>query len=238
MRRLFVVGNKINKHIGIEHCISVNEFFALLKKNSCTEAPVNVVLGQGISLEDRDLLVHEINNSSSYYTDNTLSSKNMAEKHLTHKQKKQNILITHPELIEDSFYKALLYIDERCAEMSDHVTGLHIQGMVLIEAARQMCTAVAEEYWVPENNSRAFILEKLNTQFIDFVFFGNVDIELKMKKKRELLRGDFQVTCEVNFIQNNKICVSVDVQISTMEKTLFANVEQERANVFFNTEAR
>lgn len=238
MRRLFVVGNKVNAHIGIDNCISVNEFLAILKNNSSTAVPVNVVLGQGLSIEDRHLLVHEINHSSAYYTDNTLSSKNMAEQHLTHKQKKQNILITHPELIEDSRYKSLLYIDERCAEMSDHLTGMHIQGMVLIEAARQMCTAVAEEYWIPENRSRSFILEQLNTKFIDFVFFGQVDIELKMKKKRELLRGNFQVMCEVNFIQNNTICVSVDVHLSTMDKTLFANFEQERANVFFNTEAK
>lgn len=66
----------------------------------------------------------------------------------THKNKAENVLISEVSQIDVASYQCHLLIDDGCAEMADHVTGQHVQGMVLLEACRQMVNSVSERFLI------------------------------------------------------------------------------------------
>lgn len=70
--------------------------------------------------------------------------KQLATKPLVHKHRSENTLISTPERSENGNFVAGLILHEQNELMLDHLTGQHVQGMVLTEACRQMFLAVTE----------------------------------------------------------------------------------------------
>lgn len=62
---------------------------------------------------------------------------NPVDRLLVHKYKPENVCIDEPREVGEGRFTSCLVLDDRCAEISDHTTGQHIQGAVLIEASRQ-----------------------------------------------------------------------------------------------------
>lgn len=74
-----------------------------------------------------------------------------------------------------------LLIDENCELMQDHQSGQHVQGMVLIEAARQGMIAIAEQYFIPDNEiDYAFVLNDMSVKYNNFTFPVAASIECRI----------------------------------------------------------
>lgn len=101
------------------------------------------ILGQGLSYFERKKL--ESLSKKRKIRNIVNQGLKLASNPVTHKHKTSNIMISDPQKIAKDRFNAHLMVDAQCAEMSDHITGRHIQGMVLIEAARQMMLACAEK---------------------------------------------------------------------------------------------
>jgi hypothetical protein len=56
-------------------------------------------------------------------------------------------MLSLPRRVSESCFEADVLVDDAGEHMSDHVSGQHLPGMVLIEAARQMILAVTEEFF-------------------------------------------------------------------------------------------
>jgi len=91
-----------------------------------------------------------------------------ARRELTHKRSAENVLIGEPSPV-DGVWTAPLVLDERNEVLADHITGQHVPAVALIEAARQMWTAVTELRYPPDGPSR-FVIEQLRSRFDTFVF--------------------------------------------------------------------
>jgi hypothetical protein len=140
-----------------------------------SQHPLVVVIGQGISDHKINLLNALIKNRSlenSVHVKRPITKMQRSSGHLTHKHKSANNMISTPELLGHGLYHSYLMLDDQCDEMSDHVTGQHLQGMLLIEAARQMTLAVTEKFYINELDRKnvAFVTNNLTTNFIGYVF--------------------------------------------------------------------
>ncbi|HEV2635150.1 MAG TPA: AfsA-related hotdog domain-containing protein [Actinocrinis sp.] len=94
------------------------------------------------------------------------------ETRVVHKRNPRNVLLAGFERTGVDEFEAALRISPDNELLLDHMTGLHIQGMVLIEAARQMFLAVCELHYTrrwPEHDY-AFLLTSVNTAFHSIVF--------------------------------------------------------------------
>lgn len=95
-----------------------------------------------------------------------------AGRSVCHKHSSANQLISMPRKICEHIFEADILIDDRNEIMSDHLTGLHLQGMLLIEATRQMFIAVGETQYVhlgvPVGGYVVF--NRLDTRFEQFSF--------------------------------------------------------------------
>jgi hypothetical protein len=138
---------------------------------------------------------------------------------LTHKHKDFNTMISDPLKKDADVYHSVLLLDERCAELSDHVTGKHIQGMVLIEAARQVVIAVLEKYFFTKLGARKvkLVMDSFDCSFSNYVFPFAINIRLKIteSKSRDGVNGSHR--CSVEFIQNGKVVAEIKRKVSVFD---------------------
>jgi len=139
---------------------------------------------------------------------------------LTHKRYVRNIIISDPQQHSDTCYVALLSIDDRCAEMSDHLSGKHVQGMVLIEASRQMVLAVGEKFLISAayRGRCAFVTHRIDTRFHDFVLPLEVQIRLQIDTLRHGGGSNFKADATITFHQSGKLSASVQFTFSVLDE--------------------
>jgi hypothetical protein len=126
------------------------------------------------------------------------------EAHRVHKHRWQNVLITVLAPAALDTFHAQLIVDDESADISDHVTGLHVPGMVLIEAARQAHLAVvdhlAAQGWWTEQCS-AYSLQAMEMSFVRFAVPMPVSISISADPPRLERRELYTTSVCVTFMQ-------------------------------------
>lgn len=95
-----------------------------------------------------------------------------ADCRITHKYKEKNCLISKPVQTSENTYEASLILDDESELLLDHITGVHLQGMILIEACRQMFISVAMDYFSKNffANERYGSINCMDSQFESYTF--------------------------------------------------------------------
>ncbi len=196
----YVVGDHFNSFIQANP--SMIGIQALLKQK---EIQAKYKIGQGLS--DKEL--------------KKLSSPlQRIDKKWVHKRKAQNVLITAPAVsAKDEFISHVLLDDEGIMDAFDHTTGQHVQGMVIIEAARQVMLAVTEQFLLSESErlKMRFILEKIEVDFKYYLFPLEIEIKTKVLhffEKSSAKRG----ALVVQFYQNNRLAAEINIHYSVIPR--------------------
>lgn len=237
--RIVIIGNRLTEFANNENILTYEQFDYLLQiesKLSDSQHKYKLHLGQGLS----DLQIEAICNQIQYKELKTrfklfdgFRPIYRANSQLTHKRKIENSMISEPEKIAALQFKSYLMLDDSCAEMSDHLTGQHIQGMVLIEASRQMVNSVSEKYLITQNNNnkKGFVLNFLNSKFYEYVFPLDIEMIFKVEKIRNGLDGNFKAEASIQILQNAKLMMAVEIGFSVMEKATLISLESQMAKL-------
>lgn len=237
--KIVIIGNRLTEFANNENILTYEQFNYLLKiesKLSESQNKYKIHLGQGLSdlqIESicNQIQKKELKNRFKFFEG--FHNISRASRLLTHKHKIENSMISEPEKISELEFKSYLMLDDSCAEMSDHLTGQHIQGMVLIEASRQMINSISEKYLITKNitKKKGFVLNFLNSEFYEYVFPLDVELIFRLEKIRNGLDGNFKAEASVQIIQNNKPMMTVEIGFSVMEKTTLINIESQMAKL-------
>lgn len=233
---LYLVGDRFAEFSNGETVLTVTQFFKFLERKE----KENVVLayrihaGQGISDHNDQRIINRLQKSlikHCFIFGKSLLAACRASLEATHKHFSKNIIISEPVRLSDNHYEAELMIDDNCAEMSDHTTGQHIQGMILIEAARQMMTAVSEQFLLNNTSEKkSFVLDELTSEFKSYIFPLAVTLILTIKNIRQSLSKDFKATAVIEFWQENQLCLNVVTNIRAMNQEALSRIEAQFAN--------
>lgn len=213
-----VVGDKFFNFSNKEQVLTFTDFINVIKKNNKYN-DCHVIMGQGLNSFERNILQalsqkNIIDNTSGYFSES-------ASKQITHKIEDKNIMISEPiELENIKSYSADLLLDDECSEMSDHVTGKHIQGMVLTEAARQIMLAVSEKYLINKSDqmNSYCVLLKVESIFHEFAF----PIETKLihdicNLSRKCINC-YKAETRTKFYQNDRIISEININYMFYDK--------------------
>lgn len=229
--RKYIVGDcfvNFSRHANV---LSVTKFraldFSLDEVYSC-----EYVLGQGVSLTELNSI--KINQPSLYKLIKNPGVLHKASS-ISHKQKIENCHISHPEKISESEYLMDIAIDPECAELSDHITGEHINGIILIEAARQAGIAVVEEYFLSKTEKFYFILKKINTEFHNFLFPLPIKMQCQILSFNKKKNVEIEVESEATLYHDEaQTAATVRASFSVYPKSLMEHLESEIANSVVN----
>ncbi|MEM9103729.1 MAG: AfsA-related hotdog domain-containing protein [Pseudomonadota bacterium] len=224
----YIVGDKYQAFKAHKRVITYSDFQALLNSSDVDPVAIkNTLVGQGVNDSEREqlfMLMQHKNDSPA-----SAVALKRADRRLTHKHKNENILITCPEKLDDQTYLSHLAIDDDSAQLSDHVTGQHIQGMVLIEAARQMTLAVTEQYFIEENEGIGFATDSLETTFHRYTFPCDVQMYYTVLSHRQGFHKNAKYKVKITFVQNDFVCAEMIYGFSTYQQKFIQGQERKQA---------
>jgi hypothetical protein len=227
-RVLHVVGDKFvtfaNENPGV---MTVSNLEKLLEKNE-VHRPHALIVGQGVSLERLGLLEERIQCSAarSLVTIQEARIRDRCPSKYTHKHFNHNTIITLPFKDEAAdLYRCHLVLDDDCAEMSDHVTGHHLQGVVFFEASRQMLLAATDRFWLEQlGRPYYFVLNEYTITYHTFGFPLPTDITMKVLTERGDTRqsGSVFLDIKVEFFQAGVLITECVIKYAAFDKALLS----------------
>jgi hypothetical protein len=153
----------------------------------------------------------------------------LVDKQLVHKHKEENVIITRPVLVDHLKYSAQVVLNDQCAELRDHQTGQHIQGLVLMEAARQLVTASSDMILLKKGIKPGGALRALQGEYHHYAFPLRIDMECTFNKEPAFATTGVTVEAIVNHYQLNKLLSSLCFQMIFVDPKLMHYVELGKA---------
>lgn len=176
-RILLVVGDKFASYVAHKEAVTVSELRTLLtlpKTLAATKSRMVLVPGQGIGDENRQELLSAAARSQNVSDFDFSLWHSLPERASTahaHKAIPRNVLVSVPRQMSSNEFELDLMIDENCELMTDHMSGQHMQGMVLMEAARQAMIVVTEAHLMPDKGTDySFISDSLTVSYSNYAF--------------------------------------------------------------------
>lgn len=222
------MANNFNKTAQQDRVIVLEELLDLIENKKTKD--VNFVAGQGLSdiqIDHIYSLSQSKNMEDSFMYWRLSRDKLLANKSESHKHNYKNTLISRPERTGDETFESNLIVNHENEFMQDHITGEHIQGMMLIEASRQMFLAVKEVFYLKDFPaiSKYFVIEEMNTSYKRFLFplcatvrYTNVE-STWIKPNRLKAHGIIEI------LQNGKVTTLTEVKFSVYEGTFIESKE-------------
>lgn len=177
MKTVFIVGNKFRDFSRNHGVITIGELREMVRTHTFDRLPPSsrIAAGQGVREAELQAVYDQARcalAARGIDLGPALRRGARASRLQTHKHHIRNSIISHPARLDDRHFEAQLLLDERSELMADHQTGQHIQGMILVEAARQLFLAVTEEYFIGHevHDRYYFVINTMDVRFKGFVF--------------------------------------------------------------------
>jgi len=225
-----VVGDRFNGFCNDEDSVLTES--SLIEKLFTDPIPdyeVLFLIEQGVRINEIHSAIKLKDPSGLFYK--TIKKRDVprAIKRLAHKSNPENILVSYPIKVNDTEYEMELILDQ-CGEMFlDHMTGMHIQGMVLLEAARQSFLAVTELFYLSnEKKDYYFVIKNIDTRFISFVFplYSYIKYTVCSYTKKDN-RHVFEVKAAI--IQSGEVCAEFNIGFTAFLEEFISEREKAKA---------
>lgn len=230
---LLLVGNRFHGFSAAHpEVLTVSEFIRHLRNDAGAPEPEHLTLvpGQGIGESQWDLLRTEIFERGLAQRIHLMPAiAAPAERHETHKHLQINSLITPPRQTGAGRYRAELRVHNDNELLIDHQTGQHVQGMVSVEAARQMFLAVTERFLLPDDRDRYFVIHSLDTEFENFLFPLAAEVDYRIVAADTADPDKLSYTVEIGIEQAGRRCTRTSVRFTAFENRPISSKEQRRA---------
>jgi hypothetical protein len=215
-----VVGDRIKAQCIDERLLSITEVERLLQTRTPHSAPIVLHIGQGIDYARLQRLYACAERGDKAISLLPRQLPPRASNQSTHKHVPTNIAISEPIARGDGGYEASLLLDERSADVSDHLTGHHIPGMLVAEAARQMMIAVAERFYLPPQRRAPvrFITHEMSLEYHDFMVPLPVQLLFIPVKLRRVGDSNLKLSCEIRFTQRKRIGAIARFEVSVIDR--------------------
>jgi hypothetical protein len=236
---VYVVGDKFEDFGKNERVVTIGE----LERQIADGSDENMfsdnrvfVAGQGLQPERVASMREAITAAGYPHRADSLRLDELADQSITHKQSSQNTMITAPRQVNDRQFVAKIQLNDLCAEMADHMTGQHIQGIVLVEAARQMFLAVVSSFLLDpkRGSSYYFVVNRLDVSYLNFAFPLPLDINFNLIERGVDSAGNLSIEAQIEIVQAcEKVC-EVTARFAIYRSAMMKMIEGMRANDTLN----
>ena len=233
MPSCLVVGDAYVKLADGENVVMVSDLRRRLTIDDRWSVDRHFVIGQGMSRQDVEALrvVAAAKGLDGQFT----FPDERAPLVLTHKCDDEHVLIGRPVRVEPNHYRFDLVMNDRVDRLSDHVTGVHIGGMVLLEAGRQAIVTVLEtEYRKDGETPLGLVWNSLGIRFLNFAFPVPTSISVRLapetpdqSRPGRGQRGSAVLT--VDFRQADASVCEFEMAVGIYDAEALSKIERRRA---------
>ncbi|WP_027148170.1 AfsA-related hotdog domain-containing protein [Methylobacter tundripaludum] len=216
-KKMILVGDQFKEFANEESVLTLTHFRSAYQQDKNINS--RIVVGQGLSHDE----VNHWRNSGL----NVEAPSNPASLKVTHKHHLDHVMISEPKKGEAFNYQMDLMLNDETDRLLDHITSLHVSGMVLIEAARQAsiaCTEIEYDFLNREKPS-GYTWTNMNVRFSQFIFPVPTRIELEIVE-RENNEKRFTLSSKVNFIQGDNAVCDMEMMFDVLPLKLINQIER------------
>ena len=217
----------------LRYCVLIEK----LRTNDTSElVGMSMIAGQGLSEMEIDhafCLAASVGLSVEFSHWRQWHSDARASRSLSHKHRTENVLISTPRRADGTdHYTAALMIDVRSELMSDHLTGLHIQGMVLTEACRQMFLAVTERFCLDDfpAGKRYFVISHMAMRYMEFAFPLPAEIRYHQLEQQQPKPDRMSIKADMEVWQNDRPVAGMAVEFTVFDAKYLSEREATLAD--------
>jgi hypothetical protein len=148
----------------------------------------------------------------------------------THKREARHVLIGPPRQVDERSFQFGLVVDGGVHDrLCDHVTGCHVAGMLLVEAARQAVTVTLERLYNPDG-VRVGALDSMKVTFQSFVFPLPVVLHVRCLEETQGGGPRIPMTIAVAALQLGQAVADMEFHVTIASKRLLRRVEEMAAH--------
>ncbi|ASO21760.1 hypothetical protein FHR81_003409 [Actinoalloteichus hoggarensis] len=228
-REACVVGDRFVALTQIEEVQTVSQFVASLRRGG--PVPERVLAVQGVSQFELDYLREELNKRQAEDTEIVPPVSPRLGRDVVHKQREPNVLLADLTRTGPEAYTAGLWLHADNELFGDHQTGQHVQGLVIIEAMRQMFIAVFETAYGRHNADRDFyvVWDSIDVTFLSFLFPlpASIHCEILEEDLSDVSRAGYRMRMRV--LQNEVCAADATVRFGGYDQSRIEAAETRRA---------
>ncbi|MFT5519804.1 MAG: hypothetical protein ACI9IA_000388 [Enterobacterales bacterium] len=240
-KTLLVVSDKFHHFATRKDVITISELYSLLNSEKIIFQKLTKTLlipGQGFSEESINnikLLAHSSLNSAHFNFSMWNNMPKRASKQITHKYKNENILISEPQRQSNDTFSMNILINENCEMMQDHQTGLHVQGILLLEASRQGFLAIFEKFFSVESAGKLyFIFNSLHVNYNRFAFPLPATLAVSIRELDLCNSKKQRAVMDMRIMQCGSSSASFSLDMTMMASTRISSMESKLATQSLN----
>jgi hypothetical protein len=233
-RTVLLVGDRFAGFAIHEDVFTVSQFIKemLLGGYAGAGEPVLVRAGQGVTIADWAAVCDE---ATRLRLDDRLEFQltgyAVSPRDEVHKRIATNTLIADLRQEADGHFVAGMRLHGDNELLLDHQTGQHVQGMVVVEAARQMFLAVSERFYASRHPERSYyyVIESMNTDFENFLFPLAATIEFVTVQADVADPARMSFSAEISVYQAGRRASRTNVSYTAFEPEVIEAKEYRRA---------
>ncbi|MFD6216617.1 AfsA-related hotdog domain-containing protein [Nocardia salmonicida] len=215
-----------------ERVHTVSGLVALLRSGRLVEQELAVHLGQGITRHDLDYIEHVAAVHAPQARVRVVGAiAEPARRHHVHKYQHSNVLLADLRRTEENVFQADLRLDSDNELLLHHQTGEHVQGIVVIEAVRQLFLAAFElEYGVRRPQEHFYIVwNNVDLQFTSFLFPLPATLHAELTPVSVDDPGKLQFVIETEVRQFDKSVARSRIEFTALPNDRIAQIERAKA---------
>jgi hypothetical protein len=211
---------------------TVSQFVESLRKGETL--PSKLIAGQGVSDYEMEHLRDALNtyHESGESVPIDAAANERVSRAVAHKHRENNVLLADLTPEGDGVYRANLRLHSDNELLQDHHTGQHVQGIVIIEAFRQMFIAVFEaSHGVRMAQQKLFVVwDAMDVTFTSFLFplAAQIVCQVVEEDVSDPSRMSFRVRMEVH--QSGQEAAHADIRFGVHDNDKITSVERKRAD--------
>lgn len=214
MPNIVIVGNGFKDFSDKESVWAIDDYLQDAQKD------ISVILGQGLVDKDFEAIKNKV-------SCDVINISQIA-KEMTHQQNDRNVLVYNLRNTGKEHFQANIYIRGENDLLQDHITGIHVSGMILVEAARQLFIAsLMNDGYLDDR----FVLNNIYTSFLSYVFPTEIIMDLSYRYVKST-KNEKRVIAKVQALQNNTVCAEFEIKSTLIPNKLAAMGEKLSANQF------
>lgn len=235
MKRIIVIGDIFNVPASaVPIILNENDAIEEIVSLKPLDDDVELIIEQGVDLQALTRAVHYRENSLGSgvpkFHINARPEMPRAGRRLAHKAKRENICVSYPRQVSDKTFELDLQFSAQNEFFLDHMTGFHIQGMALSEAARQAFLVVTEEFFLSQApDNYYFVIRHQNVSFENFVFPFGVTISYEITEHK-VKSGRQSFVVKMDLVQGGVVCSRVDVAFTVFSADKISEREEALIN--------
>jgi hypothetical protein len=196
------------------------------------QGPLSICWGQGVTTYDREF-VCDVLRVRGLFDSVLLDSEEppVVNRSRSHKRRESNVVLAGLRQTSEDGYRASLRLHPENELLLDHQTGEHLQGMVVIEAFRQMFVVVCEQFvavrW-PERNY-CYIWHGMDLRFENFLFPVHADVDCLVRHADVRNPARLRITVDMTVHQAGNSCASARIDFTAFDNARLVGKEHQLA---------